>query len=166
MPAEAGAVVVALEATIEVEAEAVEARDLDDKVAALLLFGLDPDKNIVMTAELKVVEAIPTVVVVGVLLPVEVKAVEVVGPAIMLEVATKLEAVREAVVVLLVRVESVEAPDLETAIDAVILGKVAALDVGVVEAPNEDQDLRAVDLGIVIVAAACTGKYQIEVVRV
>jgi hypothetical protein len=166
MPAEAGAVVVALEATVEVEAEAVEARDLDDKVAALLLFGLDPDKNIVMTAELKVVEAIPTVVVVGVVLPVEVKAVEVVGPAIMLEVATKLEAVREAVVVLLVRVESVEAPDLETAIDAVILGKVAALDVGVVEAPNEDQDLRAVDLGIVIVAAACTGKYQIEVVRV
>jgi hypothetical protein len=33
------------------------------------------------------------------------------------------------------------------AIDAVILGKVAVLYVGVVEAPNENQDSRAVDLG-------------------
>jgi hypothetical protein len=37
-----------------------------------------------MTAELEVVEAIPTVVVIGVVLPVEVKAVEDVGAAIYL----------------------------------------------------------------------------------
>jgi hypothetical protein len=121
-----------------------------------------------MTAELEVVEAIPTVVVIGVVLPVEVKAVEDVGAAIYLRLppssrlSTWVRAPREAVIVVLLRVEAVEASDLEAAIDAVILGKVAALNVGVVKAPNEDQDSRAVDLRIVIVAAACTGKYQIE----
>jgi hypothetical protein len=56
--------------------------------------GRGPAKNIAMTAELEVVEAILTVVVVvGVVLPVEVEAIVDVGAAIMLEVATKLEAV-------------------------------------------------------------------------